>query len=154
MNSLHERVLSIQDECHLLPKMALWLTSTIRSLFLSRNKWTVHVKWLPVSTSHCIIGLWIQQKASRYGGYSQIQWISSHGQTTTQWSSSLVSGEGTNHIHQHVKEYYTEPPIWNLWKWQSSKKYIRWVCLEWIRLTQYGDKWQAIVNLIKKFRNP
>lgn len=126
--------------------------STISSLCLSRNSWTVHVKWLPVSTSWCIVGLRIQQKASRYGGYLPIGWVAviderpdSGPPVWCLWEELTILIDMSRNITQGLQLGIFE---------NDSLQNIGWACLECIHLVQYGGKCRAILNLVKKFQNP
>jgi hypothetical protein len=102
------KVLLFWSENYLLPKLALLQTSTISSLFLSRNKCTFHemdkhltfhVKWLPLSVMvhHRIMDTaeGLQVWSVFADTVNKQPWTDGQ-----QWSSRLVSGEGTNHINQ------------------------------------------------------
>jgi len=41
-----------------------------------------HAMWVPVTTACCILGLRMEETASRYGGQLRIYWISSRGKPT------------------------------------------------------------------------
>jgi hypothetical protein len=46
----------------------------------NKQIFTPFIMWIPVTTAWCVLGLWTEEMASRYGRYLQLQWMSSHRQ--------------------------------------------------------------------------
>ena len=118
--------------------LEVWLVNMWAEFFWPRMGFiygpVINVR-VPVTTAWRVLSLGMEVRASRYGGWLRIHWISSHGPSTNGGPPTVILGMVQRTRQQKKCTCY-----------ESFYKALHW---EWFfRISQDRDRWQALVNAV------